>query len=69
MATYSSSLENAYKLTTYMEQNGTTEILIFKVTPQLQGAAQKTLVNIFSYEAEHFETQAIHIKRLFQTCK
>ena len=43
----------------------TTEILVFKVTPQLQGAANKTLVNIFSYEAQHFETQAITIKELF----
>ena len=47
----------------------TTEILIFKVTPQLQGAANKTLVNIFSYDAEHFETQAINIKRLFYKFK
>ena len=47
----------------------TTEILVFKVTPQLQGAANKTLVNIFSYEAEHFETQAITIKELFYKYK
>ena len=43
----------------------TTEVCIFKVTPQVQGAAHKTLVNIFSYDAEHFETQSINIKRLF----
>jgi hypothetical protein len=35
------------------------------VTPQIQGAAHKTLVNIFTYEAEHFETQCINIKRLY----
>jgi hypothetical protein len=43
----------------------TTEICVFKVTPQVQGAAIKTLVNIFTYDAEHFETQCIHIKRLY----
>ena len=43
----------------------TTEVCIFKVTPQLKGAATKSLVNLFSFEAEDFEMQAIHIKRLF----
>ena len=43
----------------------TTEICVFKVTPQVQGAALKTLVNIYTYDAEHFETQCIHIKRLY----
>ena len=43
----------------------TTEVCVFKVTPQVQGAAIKTLVNLFSYQAEHFETQSIYIKRLF----
>ena len=43
----------------------TTEICVFKVTPQIQGAAHKTLVNIYTYDAEHFETQCIHIKRLY----
>ena len=47
----------------------TTEILIFKVTPQPQGTANKTLVNIFSYQAEHFETQAIQIKELYYKYK
>lgn len=45
--------------------NCTTEACIFKVTPQIQGAAIKSLVNIFTYEAEHFEEQAIHIKKLY----
>lgn len=43
----------------------TTEICVFKVTPQIQGAAFKTLVNLYTYEAEHFETQCIHIKHLY----
>lgn len=43
----------------------TTEIVVFKVTPQPNGAAIKSIVNIFTYEAEHFEEQAINIKRLF----
>ena len=47
----------------------TTEVMIFKVTPQPQGSAIKTLVNLYTYEAEHFEQQAIHIKRLYYRYK
>ncbi len=47
----------------------TTEICVFKVTPQVQGSALKTLVNLYSYEAEDFEQQAIHIKKLFYKYK
>ena len=43
----------------------TTEVMVFKVTPQIQGAANKTLVNIFTYEAQHFQTQCINIKNLY----
>jgi hypothetical protein len=43
----------------------TTEVCVIKVTPQPEGAAIKTLVNLFSYEAEDFEEQAIKIKKLF----
>lgn len=43
----------------------TTEVCVIKVTPQPQGAALKSLVNIYSYDAEDFETQALHIKKLF----
>jgi hypothetical protein len=43
----------------------TTEICVFKVTPQVQGSSIKSLVNLYSYEAEHFEAQAINIKRIF----
>lgn len=43
----------------------TTEIAVIKVTPQAQGSALKTLVNFYTFDAEHFETQAKNIKRLF----
>ena len=47
----------------------TTEVCIFKVTPQVQGASLKTLVNIYTYDAEDFEVQAINIKKLFYKYK
>ena len=39
--------------------------MVIKVTPQVQGTALKTLVNIYSYEEEHFGVQAINIKKLY----
>ena len=47
----------------------TTQANIFKVTPQPQGVALKSLVNIYTYEAEHFEQQAINIKQLYYKYK
>lgn len=47
----------------------TTEVCIFKVTPQPQGASLKSLVNLYTFDAEHFEEQAINIKRLFYKYK
>ena len=47
----------------------TTEVCVFKVTPQPQGTALKSLVNIYTYEAEDFEAQAIKVKRLFYRYK
>lgn len=47
----------------------TTEVCVFKVTPQTQGTSLKTLVNIYSWDEEHFENQAINIKRLFYKYK
>lgn len=47
----------------------TTEICVFKVTPQVQGASLKTLVNIYTIDAEDFETQAIKIKNLYYQYK
>ena len=47
----------------------TTEACVFKITPQPQGAAIKSLVNIYTYDAEDFEQQAIKIKKLFYKYK
>ena len=47
----------------------TTEAMIIKATPQPQGSDLKTLVNIYTYDAEHFEQQAINIKQLFYKYK
>ena len=47
----------------------TSEVNVFKVTPQPQGSAIKSLVNLYTYQAEHFEAQAIHIKKLFYKYK
>lgn len=43
----------------------TTEICVIKVTPQPQGSSLKSLVNIYSFDEEHFEQQAINIKKLY----
>lgn len=40
-------------------------VCVFKVTPQSQGSSIKTLVNIYTFEDDHFEDQAINIKKLF----
>lgn len=47
----------------------TTEVSVFKVTPQPQGAALKSLVNLYTYEAEDFELQAINVKKLYYKYK
>ena len=47
----------------------TTEATIIKVTPQVQGSALKSIVNIFTYDAQDFEAQAINIKRLYYKYK
>ena len=47
----------------------TTECCVFKVTPQAQGSSLKTLVNIYTWEAEHFGIQAVNIKKLYYKYK
>ena len=42
-----------------------TVICVIKVTPQPQGHSIKTLVNIYDLNDDHFEDQAIRIKKLF----
>lgn len=44
-------------------------ICVFKVTPQSQGPAIKSLVNIYTMADEHFEDQAIKLKKLFYKYK
>ena len=44
-------------------------ICVFKVTPQTQGPAIKSLVNIYTMSDEHFEDQAITIKKLYYKYK
>lgn len=38
---------------------------IIKVTPQPQGPAIKSLVNIYTFNEDHFEDQAVKIKKLY----
>ena len=44
-------------------------ICVFKVTPQAQGPAIKSLVNIYTMSDTHMEDQAIMIKKLFYKYK
>lgn len=50
-------------------KNCTTEAVIVKVTPQAQGSANKSVVNIYSFDEQHFEDQAIELKKLFYKYK
>lgn len=47
----------------------TTEVSVIKVTPQPNGSAFKSDVCLYTYEAEHFEEQAINIKKLYYKYK
>lgn len=47
----------------------TTEVVVMKVTPSTTGVNNKQIVNIFTYDAEHFGEQSIHIKRLYHKYK
>lgn len=42
-----------------------TVVCVIKVTPQQQGPAIKSLVNIYTMSDEHFEDQAIRLKKLY----
>ena len=46
-----------------------TIVCVFKVTPQPQGPAVKSLVNIYTMSDEHFEDQAIKLKKLYYKYK
>lgn len=43
----------------------TTEAVIIRRNRREQGVDNKAVTNIFTFEAEHFEDQAIHLKRLY----
>lgn len=47
----------------------TTEACIIKVTPAASGVSSKRLVNIYTFDEEHFGLQAIRLKRLFNLYK
>lgn len=49
--------------------NGSTEVMIIKVTPSTGDIPRKRVVNIYSFEEEHFGMQALKLKRLFQLYK
>lgn len=42
-----------------------TIVCVLKVTPRPEGGSIKTLVNIFDFNEDHFEDQAINLKKLF----
>ena len=63
------SSKNAYYvLSVDVGRKGCSSVIcVFKVTPQPQAASLKSLVNIYAFDEEHFEDQAIKIKKLFYT--
>ena len=72
---WSGDAENASKSAYYVlgvdvgRKGCTTEIAVIKVTPQPGASSIKSLVNIYTYDAEHFEEQAIKIKQLYYKYK
>jgi len=46
-----------------------TVICVFKVTPSPEGPSIKSLVNIYDLNEDHFEDQAINIKKLYYKYK
>lgn len=47
----------------------TTEVVVLKISPVPTGAPLKQVVNIFSFDEEHFGMQAIKIKKLYMLYK
>jgi len=65
-----SSAQAFYVLSVDVGRKGCDSVVcVFKVTPQSMGAAYKSLVNIYTFSDEHFEDQAIRIKKLFYKYK
>lgn len=46
--------------------NCTTEVIVMKVAPSPHGVPTKQIVNLYSFDEEHFRAQAIKIKRIFK---
>ena len=65
-----SSIKSYYILSVDVGRKGCDSVIcVFKVTPQSAGPAIKTLVNIYTMNDQHFEDQAIKLKRLFYKYK
>ena len=65
-----SSVHSYYILSVDVGRKGCDSVVcVFKVTPQSQGPAVKSLVNIHTMTDEHFEDQAIQLKKLFYKYK
>ena len=65
-----SSAQAFYVLSADVGRKGCdTVVCVFKVTPQSMGGAFKSLVNIYTFSDEHFEDQAIKLKKLFYKYK
>ena len=66
MSTGRSSSSSYYILSVDVGRKGCDSVVcVFKVVPQQVGPAIKSLVNIYTYADDHFEDQAIKIKKLF----
>ena len=65
-----SSVQSFYVVSADIGRKGCdTVACVFKVTPQSMGAAIKSLVNIYTFSDEHFENQAIQLKKLYYKYK
>ena len=65
-----SSAQSYYILSCDVGRKGCdTVVCVWKVTPQSTGLAYKSLVNIYTFSDEHFEDQAIKLKKLFYDYK
>ncbi len=65
-----SSVSSYYVLSVDVGRKGCDSVVcVFKVTPQQMGGAIKSLVNIYTFSDEHFEDQAIRLKKLFYKYK
>ena len=65
-----SNVQSYYVLSADVGRKGCdTVVCVFKVAPQPVGEAFKSLVNIYTFSDEHFEDQAIKLKKLYYKYK